>query len=239
MSSLVYIYGTMKFCFILVKPAVPGNVGAAARAIKTMGFSNLRLVNPCDHLAAEARIMAHASVDILESAEVFNSLDDAIAGLDVTIATTSGSRDARVEYIQASELPGKLQAKGDSVRTAGIVFGGEESGLSNDEIRMCDMVSTVNMAQPYPSLNLGQSVMIYAYSLSGHDVRENSKAESAEIDKKGFRVMMVRAKLVLKELGLDKNPALYNRLLERLATLEEDDIHLIHSILSRYESNRN
>ena len=94
------------------------------------------------------------------------------------------------------------------------------------------------MAQPYPSLNLGQAVMIYAYTLSGYAPDEAFVLNNEVADKDGFRVLMDRLRLVLTEMGIDKNPALYNRLLERLAWLGEDDIHLVHSVLNRYMSLR-
>ncbi|KPL17525.1 MAG: hypothetical protein AMS26_00050 [Bacteroides sp. SM23_62] len=223
----------MDLYFILVKPAVPGNVGAAARAIKTMGYTRLRLVAPCDYLGQEARMMAHASEEILEGAEVFVGLKEAIADLDMTVATTAKTRDARVEYSGASKIPGMIMAKGNSVNKTGLVFGREESGLTNDEIRMCDLVSSIPMKQSYPSLNLGQSVMIYAYIMASYDRREY-EISAPPLDQEGFRAMMDKSKKVLKDLDIDSNPALYNRVLERLASLGEDDIHLVHSILNRY-----
>jgi tRNA/rRNA methyltransferase len=223
----------MELYFILVKPAVPGNVGASARAIKTMGYKRLRLVAPCDYLGQEARMLAHASQEILEGAEVFEGLQQAIADLDMTVATTAKTRDARLEYLSASEIPGVIRSKGNSVKKTGLVFGCEESGLTNDEIRMCDLVSSIPMKQPYPSLNLGQAVMIYAYimALSGG---MGNNIDTAVPDQEGFRAMMDKSKKVLKDLGIKSTPALYNRVLERLASLREDDIHLLHSILNRY-----
>ena len=223
----------MDLYFILVKPAVPGNIGAAARAIKTMGYTRLRLVAPGDYLGQEARMLAHASEEILDKAQVFAGLKEAIADLDMTVATTAKTRDARVEYLSASEVPGMIRSKGGTVNKIGLVFGREESGLTNDEIRMCDLVSTIPMKGSYPSLNLGQSVMIYAYLMASF---ERAKSESAShfLDQEGFRAMMDKSKKVLKELDIERNPALFNRILERLATLGEDDIHLLHSILNRY-----
>ena len=236
MNSLVYIYGIMLISFILVEPGVPGNIGAAARAIKTMGFSDLRLVNPCDHLSEEARMLAHGSHDILGKANIFASLEEALQDLDLAVATTAKKRHARVEYSPVARLPELLRIKGSTVRCTGIVFGREESGLTNNEILLCDMVSTVPIVQAYPSLNLAQAVMIYAYILSG--CRDVSQKRPQIIDREGFRAMMDRATHVLAEMGLKENPALYNRLLERLAWLGEDDIHLVHSVLNRYMSLR-
>ena len=224
----------MQISFILVEPAVHGNVGAAARAIKTMGFSDLRLVNPCNHLSQEARKFAHGSIDILEEAEVFNSLPLALENIDLAVATTSKKRSARLKYLPAENLAGFLDRKGNSVQSAGIVFGREESGLSNDEIRMCDMASSVPLAQAFPSLNLGQAVMIFAYSLSKYSLQPSSEENYPARDLQGFRVMMDRTRQILDTMGLQDNPTLYNRLLERLAQLGEDDIHLVHSFLNRH-----
>jgi tRNA/rRNA methyltransferase len=231
-NILLIFMGSMDLYFILVKPAVPGNIGAAARAIKTMGHNRLRLVAPCDHLGREARMLAHASEEVLEEAEVFDKLEHAIEGLDVTVATTAKTRDARVAYLRASELPAVIRSKGGTVNAVGLVFGGEESGLTNDEIRKCDLVSTIPMKQSYPSLNLGQSVMVYAYIMASSAWTE-SEAEPGARDEQGFRAMMEKSRKVLKDLDLQSNPALYHRILERLATLAEDDIHLMHSILNR------
>ena len=223
----------MDLYFILVKPAVPGNIGAAARAIKTMGYTRLRLVAPGDYLGQEARMLAHASEEILENAQVFAGLNEAIADLDLTVATTAKTRNTRVEYFSASEIPGVIRSKGDTVNKIGLVFGREESGLTNDEIRMCDLVSSIPMKGSYPSLNLGQSVMIYAYLMASFEWTQPEPALQA-LDQEGFRAMIDKSKKVLKDLDIDSNPALYNRILERLASLGEDDIHLLHSILNRY-----
>jgi tRNA/rRNA methyltransferase len=230
----MYIYSVMQFTFVLVEPAVPGNIGAAARAIKTMGFSNLRLVNPCDHLAEEALMLAHGSHDILEGANVFSTLDEALDGLDLTVATTAKKRQARLKYSLLPDLADFLAMKGDSIQSTGIVFGREESGLSNDEIRMCDIVSSVPLSNPYPSLNLGQAVMLYAYTLSGFDVKKSYSTITENSNSEEFRTMMDRARQVLDETGFPESPALYNRLLERLAWLDEDDIHLVLSVLKKY-----
>ncbi len=82
----------MKICIILNHPTTPENIGAAARALKTMGFSDLRLVDPCDHLSDRAHWLAHGSEDILESAQVFNSITAAISDIDFLIGTSAKKR---------------------------------------------------------------------------------------------------------------------------------------------------
>ena len=159
-------------------------------------------------------------------------LEKAIADLDMTVATTAKTRDARVEYTVGSALPNLIRSKGKAVHKIGLVFGREESGLTNEEIRICDLVSSIPMKVPYPSLNLGQSVMLYAYIMaSAHMANHSSTAPS--MNEEGFRAMMDKSEKLLKELDMDTNPALYHRILERIASLGEDDIHLVHSILNR------
>ena len=228
----------MEFYFILVEPSVPGNIGASARAIKTMGFKYLRLVNPSDHLSPESKMLAHASMEILESAEVFDDLDQALADLDLSIATTAKKRNIRADFLRNTELPGLLKSKGETVKKTGIVFGREESGLSNREIKLCDLVSTIPLKQSYPSLNLSQAVMLYAYTLSGPAGKSGpgkSGPGASPSSPLPFRTMMEKAEETLRRLEMDRSPALYNRILERIALLEEDDIHLLLSVLSKLE----
>jgi len=222
----------MNTYFILVEPAVPGNIGSAARAIKTMGYSKMRMVNPCDHLSTEARMLAHASGEILEEAEVYSGLKEALADIDFSIATTAKVRDARVVFYPNTELPEIISAKGNSITNVGIIFGREESGLSNDEIRLCDIASSIPLVQSYPSLNLGQAVMLYAYTLSTSPERVIQPVGKSP-NPNEFKTMMDQSKELLKRIEADRNPALYNRVLERLALLQEDDIHLLLSVLSR------
>jgi tRNA/rRNA methyltransferase len=232
----------MKIYFILVEPAVPENIGASARAIKTLGFKYMRLVRPCDHLSTEARMLAHASGEILENAELFSDLQEALKNIDLSIATTAKKRGARVDYHTNAELPGLIRSKGEAVKSIGIVFGREESGLSNDEIRMCDLVSNIPLKQSYPSLNLSQTVMLYAYSLAelviplrkGKDPTRRSKESPASVSAPlPFRTLMERSGELLHKLEVDRSPALYNRIMERLALLGEEDVHLLLSVLSR------
>jgi tRNA/rRNA methyltransferase len=118
----------MNISFILVEPAVPENVGAAARAIKTMGFTDLRLVNPCNHLDMKAKMLAHASHDILENAKIYPILSEAIADLDFVIATSAKQRWVKLDIIPSNQIHKFLEEKENSISRIGIVFGREESG---------------------------------------------------------------------------------------------------------------
>jgi TrmH family RNA methyltransferase len=150
--------------FILVEPQSPGNIGSAARALKTMGFSNLVLINPCDHLAPEARWLAHASEDILESARIAPSLYEVLQEMNFVVATTQRVRGYHFPFYTPAELGEKITPTSQENNIA-IVFGRENTGLTNEELRQCHAISTVPAAVSHPSLNLAQAVMIYAYEL--------------------------------------------------------------------------
>ena len=156
----------MMVAFVLVEPAVPENIGAAARAIKTMGFTELRWVNPATPGAYMARWLAHGSGDVLDSAKIFSSLTEAISDLDFTIGTTAKNRSTKADYHTPEMALQIAKSKEDVITRIGIVFGREESGLTNEELKQCDIASTIQLANPYPSINLAQSVMLYAYVFS-------------------------------------------------------------------------
>ncbi len=150
--------------FIMVEPKTPGNVGAACRALKTMGFKNLRLVNPCDITHKEARYMAHASEDILEGVKIYDSLDAAIEDVHWVVGTTQRIRGYHFPFYPPEELREKAIPVSWEHRIA-LVFGRERTGLTNDEIRRCHALTTVPAAVSNPSLNLAQAVMLYAYEM--------------------------------------------------------------------------
>lgn len=221
-----------KIRFILVAPAVAGNIGAAARALKTTGFQHLVLVDPqADHLNDEARMFAHGSREILQGAQVYHSLSDALSEVDLAIGTTAKNRLSKQEYYDCTQLKVILEQKLGFINNIAIVFGREESGLTNLELQMCDMASTIPLPINYPSLNLGQAVMLYAYELS--------KLEQQSIvpthDENKFSILKERADQLLNQLGISKNPTLYHRILERLAIVGSDDMNLLLSVLEKWQ----
>lgn len=219
----------MKIVFVLVEPAVPENIGAAARAIKTMGFSELRLVNPTpDFLGEKAKTLAHGARDILENAMLFPSLHDALADIDFSIGTTAKNRSVKADYHLPERARNILTSKAGMLRSAAIVFGREESGLTNDELRLCDIASTIPLSNPYPSINLAQSAMIFAYVFSELN---NLKPDENDMHKEDHAYLHLKnlATDLFRKTGIDKNENLYHRMLERLATAGADDIHLFLS----------
>jgi tRNA/rRNA methyltransferase len=218
--------------FILYKPAVSGNVGAAARAIKTMGFKHLRLIDPCDHLGEEAYMMAHGSHDILQSARVYAGFEDAASDLDLVVCTTAKRRTAKHEYHSSREIQTLLEKKASDLDKVGLLFGTEESGLPNSLILKSDLAMSIPMAGSYPSLNLAQSVMITAYELSPLN---QLKKPGQELSKsgEGWGQLKNEVQNLLVEAGIPEASPLYHRIMERMATLGSNDIPLFLSVLSR------
>ncbi len=224
----------MDIYFILSSVARQENAGAAARAIKTMGISGLRLVNPlCDHLGERARATAHGSNDILEQALVYPTLMEARADLPLVIGSAAKKRNIREDRHPADTLPDILEAKGDLLMSVGVVFGGEESGLSNRELDQCDLLTTIPMFRKYPSLNLAQAVMVYASILSKITLKLDRKQQPCAT---GYELAAVRKKAlqVLADVSIPEDHIIHRRIMERLMMLGRDDMHLFHSFCKYY-----
>lgn len=144
---------------ILVSPRSPGNVGSAARAMLNMGARDLRLVAPrCDPLDSEARRLAVHALEVLEGARTFPDLRAALFDRDVAVASTARTR----KNLPAPRPPGELRPLIQSGRAPALVFGPEESGLTSEDIALCQ-ASTRLPTGDYASLNLAQAVLLCCY----------------------------------------------------------------------------
>lgn len=150
--------------FVLCHPTHPGNIGAAARAIKVMGFGDLALVSPNDPLGAEARARASGAVDVLEGARVTETLAEAVADCAWVVGLSARGRH---EGPPPMALPAAVHAamtRPPGERVA-FVFGTERTGLSNQELLACHAVARIPTAANAWSLNLGAAVQVVAYEL--------------------------------------------------------------------------
>jgi len=220
--------------FILYKPAVPGNVGAAARAMKTMGFGQLRLIEPCNYLGDEARMLAHGSHDILESALLFDTYENAVQDLDLVVCTTSRGRTAKHDYHSSRTIREQLENKKELLDKVGILFGTEESGLPNELILKSDLAMSIPMVSSYPSLNLAQSVMVTAYELSPLN-QPGKPGTTLTKSGEGWLTLKRQSVRLLKDAGILEGTPLYHRIMERMATLSANDIPLFLSVISRIQ----
>lgn len=151
---------------VLVRPQEEGNVGAAARAMANMGLDQLILVEPAPAFGRTAYAFAVGARGILDRTQRTGSLGEALAPFQRVVGTTSARhRQLGQRILEPRALPDLLAADADGTRTA-IVFGPEPSGLSTDELALCDPLVTVPCAAAQPTLNLAQAVLIVAYELA-------------------------------------------------------------------------
>lgn len=227
----------MEIIFILVEPSVPENIGASVRAINTMGFNQIRLVNPqCNHLDDNAFKLAHGSYDILRNSTIFKTLKEALQDIDFVIGTTSKERIAKNDYYNADDILPLLRNKNRSIDKAAIVFGRESSGMNSEEIAQCNILSSIPMANPFPTLNLSQSVMLYAYTLSRLNLSKTEKVSCQRPKEMEFKALLNRSSKLLTKSGLDPESNIYNRIMERLAIVGDEDVRLFHSALNLIEN---
>lgn len=150
---------------ILVEPSHPGNIGAAARAMKTMGLSNLYLVNPVLFPHADASARAAGADDILARAQVCTSLDQALTGCRFTVGTSARARRLSVPVAEPRECAARVQAESAYGEVA-VLFGRERSGLTNAETDRCHLLVSIPTVADFASLNLGAAVQVLAYELA-------------------------------------------------------------------------
>lgn len=223
----------MQLAFVLVEPKVPENVGAAARALCTMGFGELWLVNSDLHTRPEAHWLAHGSDHILDSARIFPDLAAVRNSVDLLMGTSAKPRHQRQHWHAPGQLREALASKGASVATAALVFGREDRGLSNEELALCDLLTGIPMKVAYPSLNLAQSVMLYAWELSGLAAAAGTQAEYADSNRLG--ALRGRLETLLPELNTPPEGKLSQWVFERLPLLTERDVGFVHTLCSNIE----
>jgi len=225
--------------FVLVEPETPGNIGAAARAIKTCGFKNLTLINPKDAQHPEARWLAHQSEDILKSAKKYNSLDEAISDKRLVIATTQRKRYFRFPFYTPEEVSDKIEDVAMNHAVA-IVFGRESSGLTNEELTKCHLHSTIYTATQKPALNLSQAVMIYAHTFFKLQNVKDSKYRYDLASLKEMDIFYMHLQESMHNVGfvprdsMDNFVTRFKRLFGR-SLAEKRDVRLLHKLLQIYE----
>ena len=228
----------MDYSFILVEPGEAGNIGAAARALNTMGFTDLRLVRPkADHLSGIARAFAHGSEHLLEQAPVYETLSAALEGIDLACATTARHRVQKYQYVSVRDLPQTLQQKQDSLKRVAVVFGSERSGLSNQDIDLCDVLTTIPQANLQPSLNLSQAVMLYSFTLSQQSEVQISdqRMYSEEMPVEQYGHLKKTLLETLERVGLNQRYQGY--VMKAIARLGYEDLYLLQTIRT-FVSNR-
>jgi len=226
---------------VLSRTSHPGNIGAAARAMKTMGLSHLVLVNPQSFPDPVATARAAGADDILANARVVGTLAEALEGTVFAAAMTARRREMAVPMKWAREAAGdlvQLTASGD----VALVFGNETMGLSNEDVALCHMPVKVPVSETYSSLNLGAAVQLLCYELrmAALDPGEAPATEfepDLRADREGFYAHLDRA---ITASGFF-NPINSKRLWPRLRRLygrirlEKDEINILRGMLTAFE----
>lgn len=216
-------------CIVLARPARPVNVGAAARAMKTMGLSDLRIVGAAGIAGDEhARAVAHGSTELLEAVTYTATLDQALVDREIVVGTTARARGHLSHSVQAPDLAQFLHERSGRIA---IVFGSEESGLSNAELAACQIVSLIPMRAAYPSLNLAQAVMVYCYELRSL-LFQSQDAERTFGDAPSRRALAERLPQALERLGFDRGRSVHARIVERALRADDADTRLLHSAVN-------
>nr|WP_254208347.1 RNA methyltransferase [Burkholderia multivorans] len=164
--------------FVLVEPSHPGNVGAAARALKTMGFARLVLVAPrVPHVQSdpEAIAMASGADDVLASAHVVPTLGEALSGVQWSIALTARTREYGPPRLAPRAAAAHARTQVESGDIA-LVFGNERTGLANEHVEQCSALAHIPANPAYSSLNLAQAVQVLAYELRVAFLEQASEA---------------------------------------------------------------
>ena len=150
--------------FVLFEPTHPGNVGAAARAMKTMGFSELVLVNPGCEIDGEARARSSGALDVLMGARLVGSLAEAVTGCGLVVGATA--RQRRLKWPEhAPRDAAALLVNESREKPVALVFGTERAGLKNTELDMCNALVYIPSNPDYSSLNLAMAVQVLTYEL--------------------------------------------------------------------------
>jgi TrmH family RNA methyltransferase len=150
---------------VLVAPRNPLNIGAAARAMSNFGFSQLRLVNPYDVAFKEARSAVHSQY-ILENAELFETVGEAVADCALVAGTTAGGRrDLHLPLYRLEPAGELLRERLHADRPVALLFGSEKFGLSNEDMSHCQWLLRIPARDEHGSMNLGQAVAICLYEL--------------------------------------------------------------------------
>ncbi len=222
---------------VLCSTAHPGNIGSAARAMRTMGITDLALVNPQRYPDPQTQWFAAGAIDVLESARVCTSLNEALAGTAFAVACSARRRDIAVPMVDARTAAAEAIAVAQTQPVA-LVFGNETSGLSNDEVGACGLLASIPVAEDFSSLNVAAAVQVLCYELRmacGAALTADRQQELASHEM--VEEFYAHLEQTMIETGF-LNPAHPRKLMYRLrrlfarSRLQVEEINILRGILS-------
>jgi len=226
---------------VLVAPTHPGNIGAAARAMLTMGLQRLVLVAPRRFPDPEAVALASGATRVLDDARIVATQDEAIAGCVFAVGLSARPREFAGRVLAVREAA--AEAIANAVRgDVAVVFGTEMSGLSNAQLARCHAIATIPTSAEYGSLNLAAAVQVVAYELrlaaNGGEIWRAPRFEPATADE--IEALYAHGERTLTAMRF-LDPRMPKRLLPRLrrlfsrAALEKEEVNILRGILARID----
>jgi TrmH family RNA methyltransferase len=229
---------------VLCRTSHPGNIGACARAMKTMGLSRLVLVEPRRFPDAEADAMASRAGDLLEAATVCATLDEALAGTVFAAASTARPRDLSPASLTPREAAARLVREA-ALGPVALVFGPERTGLTGDEVNRCNVISTIPANPAYTSLNLASAVQVFAYEarVAAWDIRSLPQDEYPAASHEELERLYAHFERTMIDTGF-LDPASPKRLMQRMrrlfgrARLEQEEVNILRGLLAAAQKRR-
>lgn len=232
---------------VLTQTSHPGNIGAAARAMKNMGLYDLALVNPAKFPHAEATARASGADNLLATASVHASLDDAIADCHLVLGASARERSLPWPMTDAREGAARALAESTQGKVA-VVFGNEQAGLSNEELDRCQALLNIPANPEYSSLNLAQAVQVVSYELmmaaremAGDKVqtlREHPLTSAEDLERFYAHLEKTLIRIGFLNPG---NPRHLMRRLRRLfarAELDTNEVNILRGMLTQIDKHR-
>ncbi|WP_301099032.1 tRNA (cytosine(32)/uridine(32)-2'-O)-methyltransferase TrmJ [Otariodibacter sp.] len=225
---------------VLIETSHSGNIGSTARAIKTMGLTQLRLVSPKQEIDEQAIALSAGAKDVLENVEVFDSFNSAVADCQLVIGTS-----ARLRHLQSTLIEpracGELAIQRANQGNVAIVFGRERVGLTNEELLKCHYHLNVPTNPDYGSLNLAMAVQLVSYEIRMAWLNLQNKPQNLPLvdypTAEALEHFFAHTESLYKELGFIKNDAVMLKLrrLYQRAELENTELNLLRGMLTAVE----
>lgn len=235
------------FRIILCQTSHPGNIGSTARAMKTMGLSQLHLVQPKHFPNEEANALACGAIDLLENAVVSETLEDALKGCVLAIGMSARKRQISHELISARTAANRAAEIGAKQQQVALVFGNETSGLSNRELDLCQLLAMIPTNPDFSSLNVAAAVQVMCYELrmaaaESKPIESESKVPLATSDDvEGFYKHLEETLIKIGFL----NPQEPKKLMQRVrriyarTRLEKEEVNILRGILKLTQQPKN
>ena len=240
-----------QLCIVMIQTSHPGNIGSAARAMKTMGIHDLRLVNPTRFHSPETKALASGADDILENARLCGTLQEALADCNYVIGTSArNERSLRWPQMDAREC-GQWVAEHLPKQKIALVFGRERTGLTNEELEHCQALVHIPMAFDFFSLNIAAAIQIICYECM-MAVRQTAKpleeASTNELDEEPATAAAMESFFTHLESALveveyldPENPRLLMRRLRRLygrINPTQSEVNILRGMLAAFQGRK-